>query len=147
MSLHVLHLEREADITVALELRRQVFQDEQGISTEDDFDGLDELAEQFVAYDDDLAVGTGRYRVLEDNTGKVERIAVLDEYRGKKVGKAIMEKIAESAREQGLGKLVLDSQIDASGFYKSLGYKIDGEAFEEVGILHVAMSLDLVSSQ
>ena len=143
MTLRVAHLRPGDDISPAFEVRQRVFQQEQGISAEADFDGLDHQAEQFVAYEDDLAVGTGRYRIVEDKVGKVERVAVLGEYRGRKVGGAIMEIIAETAKEQGLGKLVLDAQLSASKFYENLGYKTDGEVFEEVGIPHVVMSLDL----
>jgi predicted GNAT family N-acyltransferase len=143
MDLHITHLEHGEDISPALEIRRQVFQREQGIATESDFDGLDNEAEQFVAYDGETAVGTGRYRILKDGVGKVERVAVIEEYRGRKAGRAIMEAIAQTAKEQGIVILTLDAQQSASSFYESLGYRIEGEVFEEVDKPHVVMALDL----
>jgi predicted GNAT family N-acyltransferase len=143
MSVLVKHLEQGQDLSHALEIRRQVFQQEQGISEEDDFDGLDDKVEQFIAYDGDTAIGTGRYRVIEDAVGKVERVAVIPEYRGQKVGRAIMETIAQTAENKGITKLTLDAQLSASSFYESLGYRIEGEVFEEVGLPHAVMSLDL----
>lgn len=143
MSINVIHLENPEQIVDALAVRAQVFQGEQGISAYDDFDGRDGTAEQFVAYDDDQPVGTARYRVLEGDIGKIERVAVLSNQRGKNVGHAIMLAIHETAAEQQLTSLVLESQLSAEGFYTSLGYSRVGEEFDEVGIPHVKMSLQL----
>ncbi len=144
MSLDVRHLNPGSDLSEAHFVRAEVFQKEQGISAEDDFDVLDSNAEQIVAYDDGKPVGTARYRVLEDGkTAKVERVAVLSDQRGKKIGDAIMSKLEHDAKQQGVTSLVLDAQQDAAGFYSRRGYTQVGETFEEVGIPHVKMSLDL----
>jgi predicted GNAT family N-acyltransferase len=146
MSIRVTHLSQGQDLSPALEIRRQVFQQEQSIPEADDFDGLDDRAEQFVAYDGETAIGTGRYRVIDGTLGKVERVAVIPEYRGQKVGRAIMEAIAQTAGDQGVTRLKLDAQLSASRFYESLGYRIEGGVFEEVGIPHAVMTLDISSA-
>lgn len=143
MNLHIDHLEPGTDLTIAFGIRQRVFQGEQGISATDDFDGLDMEAEQFVAYDDSFPIGTARYRVLGNGVGKVERVAVVQEYRGKKVGQAIMEAIARVAAEQGLVELCLDAQLSAASFYKNLGYQAVGGVMDEVGIPHLKMEMNL----
>ncbi len=143
MTISVEHLVGIDKLPDAHFVRAEVFQKEQGISADDDFDGLDNTAEQFVAYEDGNPIGTARYRVLPDKVGKVERVAVFKAHRGKKVGRAIMDSVSETAKEQGLAKLVLDSQVSAANFYESLGYQKDGDEFDEVGIPHIKMVLEL----
>lgn len=149
MAIDIRHIDNSTDeINDAYAVREKVFQKEQGISASDDLDGKDGEAEQFVAYDDQGdAIGTCRYRVLEDNTGKVERVAVLPEYRGQHIGKKIMESIEQNAREQGLGSLLLDAQMSSASFYEDLGYHTVGKPFDEVGIPHVKMALNLDGDQ
>ncbi len=131
------------DTEAAHAVRAAVFQAEQGIPSTSDFDGLDAIAEQFVAFDAGRPIGTARYRLLEDGTAKVERVAVLSDQRGKKVGLAIMNAIEVTARRQNIPTLVLGSQVSATDFYERIGYQRQGSIFEEVGLPHVMMSLDV----
>ena len=129
-----------ASITDAQAVRQKVFQEEQGIAKDIDFDGQDESAIHVVIYDTRNPVGTGRIRYLDDNqTAKIERVAVLSELRGLGIGRLIMRHIDSHLATTGASKAVLDAQLHAKGFYESLGYKQEGEIFEEVGIPHVKM--------
>ena len=58
-------------------VRQAVFQAEQGVEPELDFDGKDETSEQIIAYIDGKPVGTARIRYLNDKIAKIERLAVL----------------------------------------------------------------------
>jgi len=51
----------------------------------------------------------------------VEELIVLDEFRGMKIGKNLMDIIEEKAQKRG-SKLVALATRRASGFYKSIGY-------------------------
>lgn len=124
-------------------VRAAVFQAEQGIPAADDFDSLDSVAHQFVAFDKGTSVGTARYRVLDSGIAKVERVAVLASHRGKKVGRTIMHAIECTAWQQSIPGLTLDAQLSAADFYERQGYQQVGDVFEEVGIPHVKMSLDV----
>jgi len=75
--------------------------------------------------------------------GKRGRIAVLEEWRGKQVGNAIMAELFAAAREQRLPECYLDSQVSALGFYKKLGFIEEGEEFMDAGIPHLRMRLKL----
>lgn len=76
-------IETEKELTDAESIRRQVFQKEQGIAEEIDFDGKDNEADHIIAYFEEKPVGTTRVRYIDDGkTAKIERTAVLREFRG-----------------------------------------------------------------
>ncbi|MBI2797799.1 GNAT family N-acetyltransferase [Candidatus Saccharibacteria bacterium] len=134
----VKHLSGNEDLTQAFDVRRTVFHDEQGISEEDDFDGLDIQADHFIAFDGDKPVGTARVRYI-DGKAKVERVAVLKPSRGKGVGEEMMRDILDFIAKNGINEVYLDSQTSASRLYEKVGFVKEGEEFEEVGIPHVKM--------
>jgi predicted GNAT family N-acyltransferase len=49
----------------------------------------------------------------------------------------------ELARQRGLERVWCNAQVSAVPFYARLGYRIEGERFEEAGIEHVRMALEL----
>lgn len=136
-------LESGADLKDAFAVRRQVFHIGQGIDETEDFDDKDKDADQFVAYIGEKPVGTARVRFLEDGTGKIERVAVLEEYRGKNYGLQIMQHILDHLKSGGTVKAVLESQSYAAPFYEKLGFHKVGDEFEEVGISHIKMEIEL----
>lgn len=136
-------LEPGADLTDAFDIRRQVFHTEQGIDEAVDFDGRDKDSDQFVAYLGDMPVGTARARYLEDGIGKVERVAILEQYRGREYGLLIMQHILDHLKKKGTKKVVLESQVYAAPFYEKLGFIRIGNEFDEVGIPHIKMEKEL----
>ncbi len=139
MNIKVEHLGRGADLSPLFAVRKQVFNDEDGVPKSHDFDGRDEAAEQFVAYDGENAIGTARYRLIDDGIAKVERVAVLPGYRGKQVGMQVMTILEETAKQKGVKKLVMHSKLAAAEFYKKLGYETVGDVFEEANMPHIMM--------
>ncbi|MFQ4146128.1 GNAT family N-acetyltransferase [Chlorogloeopsis sp. ULAP02] len=121
------------------EIRRIVFQKEQGVDPELDFDGDDEISEQLIAYLDNKAVGTARIRYLNDKTAKIERLAVLPIARGQGIGKKIMEKALLIIANKNIPEVVLHAQEYVKGLHQQLGFQEEGEVFEEAGIRHVKM--------
>ncbi|ODG92806.1 MULTISPECIES: GNAT family N-acetyltransferase [Bacillaceae] len=142
MSIRTIVAATDESIQDALKVRVEVFVEEQQISRELEFDGLDEECIHFVSYDGEQPIAAGRLRLIE-STGKVQRICVLSSYRGKKIGNEIMYLIHKTAKEKGLDQLVLHAQESAIPFYEKLGYKISSEIFFEAGIPHAEMKLKL----
>ncbi|MEH7349787.1 GNAT family N-acetyltransferase [Gottfriedia acidiceleris] len=142
MSIRTIVAATDASIQDALKVRVEVFVEEQQISRELEFDGLDEECIHFVSYDGEQPIAAGRLRLIE-STGKVQRICVLSNYRGKKIGNEIMYLIHKTAKEKGLNQLVLHAQESAIPFYEKLGYAISSEIFFEAGIPHAEMKLKL----
>lgn len=121
-------------------IRRQVFQQEQGVAAELEFDGLDETTEHLVAYLDGIAVGTLRIRQLQPETAKIERLAVLKTARGQGIGRQLMAKaIDQVARDPEKREIVINAQEYVRGLYQKLGFEVIGDRFEEAGIPHLKM--------
>lgn len=128
----------------ALSVRETVFVEEQGVPADLEVDEHERESTHLVAYDgSDEPVGAARFRELDERTGKVERVAVLAERRGEGIGTAIMERLEGIARQRGIVKLTMHSQIRAAPFYDRLGYERVSEEFEEAGIPHVEMRKEL----
>ena len=94
-----------------------------------------------LAFDGDAAVGTGRLDL--DYGGKVGRVAIVATHRRGGVGRAIMERLHEIAREQRQPRLWCHAQVTAAPFYERLGYVRSGPVFVEAGIDHVRMEYDV----
>lgn len=74
----------------AKEIRIKVFMEEQGFK--DEFDDLDDLCQHLVVFGNNQPIGTCRFYYDESLKSNVlGRIAVIKEYRGKKVGQYIVK--------------------------------------------------------
>lgn len=121
-------------------IRMTVFVEEQGVPSDEEMDGRDDEAIQFLAVDDGTPVGTARLRLPDPGVGKAERVAVLEPSRGDGWGRRLMEAVEAVAIEEGAERMVLHGQTAVEEFYHSLGYETTSEVFEEAGIPHVAMA-------
>jgi predicted GNAT family N-acyltransferase len=126
------------------EIRRKVFQKEQGMEQDLDFDGLDETCEQLIAYLDGECVGTARIRYLDEKTAKIERLAVLPMARGQGIGKKITEKALLVLASKNIPEVVIHAQEYIKGLYQQLGFQEEGEVFEEADIRHIKMRKKLI---
>ena len=129
----------EKQLEDAFNVRKIVFVNEQNVPLEEEIDEYENTATHFVLYDDEDAVGAGRFRVV-DGYGKVERICVLPTHRTSKgSGRLIMNAIEDYAVEKGFKKLKLNAQTHAEGFYSKIGYETVSGIFMDAGIPHVTM--------
>lgn len=125
--------QREAEIRV---IRTAVFTEEQGIDPEIDFDGSDPQCLHVIAKS---ATGStvGTARMFDD--GHVGRMAVLQAYRRRGIGRAMLEALMAAADKRGLKQVYLNSQVQVIDFYQALGFEKTGEPFMEAGIEHIRM--------
>jgi predicted GNAT family N-acyltransferase len=131
----------EAELEAALDLRRQVFVEEQGISRQLEFDGLDNQAIHIVAMDGDNVIGTARVRFLDDCQARIERMAVSKPFRRKGIGRGIVSLVIAESKKRGARHLILHAQLDAVSFYRSCGFEEAGKPFWEARIKHVEMEM------
>ncbi|GAB6100511.1 GNAT family N-acetyltransferase [Halanaerocella petrolearia] len=136
------HITNQSEFEKAFNIRKIVFVEEQGVPLEDEFDEYEELAEHILVYYNDEPVGTGRLRVV-NKVAKLERICILDSYRKHGLGKAIVQRLEDIAKDKGLTKTKLHGQTHAQRFYEKLGYQKASEVFIEDGIPHLLMVKDL----
>ncbi|MBH8563406.1 GNAT family N-acetyltransferase [Nostoc sp. CENA67] len=132
-------VESPEEFAAIQQIRISVFQDEQGVDSALEFDGKDDICQHLIAYLDEQAVGTARIRYLDDQTAKVERLAVLSNARGYGIGKRIMEKALLVIASQNISEVVVHAQEYIKGLYEKLDFIAVGEIFAEAGIPHVEM--------
>ncbi len=117
-------------------VRERVFVDEQHVPKEMEWDEYDAVSRHVVAIGSEgKAIGTGR--LLPD--GHIGRMAVLADWRGQGVGRALLDRLLEAASQAGMDRLVLHAQTHACGFYRSVGFVEEGPEFMEAGIPHRMM--------
>ena len=119
-------------------IRGEVFIKGQNIDWDLEFDGLDDKCVLFVCYMDKKAVGAAR---LYKN--KVGRVATLEQYRKKGVGRALMDYIEDYAKNNSIKTLKLNAQLYIKQFYLNLGYIPQGNIFLEADIQHVKMTKEI----
>ena len=123
-------------------IRKSVFNTELGISESELFDKHDETCDHFLIFNGKKIVGSVRIRSIE-NTIKLERMAILKEFRTKNYGKNCILQIKEYYSTKNSSRIILDSIYSVRGFYKKCGFIEEGEIFQRVGIDHIRMSLTL----
>jgi predicted GNAT family N-acyltransferase len=119
-------------------VRHQVFVEEQAVPPALERDEFDALAIHLVALRGEEVIGTLRI-VVGGGSAKIGRMAVLMEHRNSGIGSRLMERAAEVAGSMNVGDIVLHAQLSARTFYERLGYRVEGDVFEEAGIAHVSM--------
>ncbi|MCS6763015.1 MAG: GNAT family N-acetyltransferase [Candidatus Protistobacter heckmanni] len=133
-------------------IRHDVFVLEQHVPLALEWDGIDDQCWHGLALLTDetgvqTAVGTGRLVLegeeLKPGMGKIGRMAILWRYRGHGVGSVLLKALIEKARELGMVELLLHAQLYAREFYLIHGFEESGEFFDEAGIEHIAMRLQL----
>lgn len=127
------------DMEAVLEIRRIVFIVGQDVPEHEERDGKDDEAIHLIAFEGETPVGTARL-LLQDDYGKIGRVAVLAETRGKGLGKGIMLAALEELRAEGMATAKLAAQTHALGFYEALGFVAEGPEFLDAGILHRNMT-------
>ncbi len=122
----------------AVEIRRNVFVEEQGFHNE--FDEIDKHAKHILLYDNNFPVATCRF-FEDDAAGNyfIGRLAVIKQYRGKNLGSLLL-KCAETEIEKNGGKYAfLHAQIGAVKFYEKNGYMKYGEMDFDESCPHIWM--------
>ena len=147
MAAEMIEVKTEEQLQQCIAIRKEVFVDEQHVPIEDEcdeYDHLDAPAIHVLLMEEGEYAATGRIKLLDDSTAKMQRVAVRKPFRGKGIGRSLMLGLEQIARTHGLQTSVLDGQCHAEGFYHSLGYvTVSEEPFYDAGILHVRMEKKL----
>ena len=139
MSAEVRRVRDAEELAAAIEIRRIVFCEEQGVPLHDELDGRDDEALHLVAVEDDGRVlGTCRL-VFRGRTCQLSRMAIERDARGRGLGHALLDLADAEAISAGCTRVALHAQIHAQSLYDRHGYTPRGPLFVEAGIEHVAM--------
>ncbi|MHA7875300.1 GNAT family N-acetyltransferase [Roseivivax sp.] len=119
-------------------LREAVFVTEQGFDPAGEFDAIDGEAVHLLARLDGAPVGCARlYEVAGE--GRIGRICVLSEGRGRGIGAALVEAGLAHFRARGLATVALSAQVRAAAFYEGLGFTAYGGIIDDEGVPHRMM--------
>ncbi len=125
-------------------IRETVFIVEQGVPRELEWDGEDARCIHVLARSDSgTPIGTGRM----GSNGKIGRLAVLADWRGRGIGGELLRSLVSKAYESKFKSVYLHAQTRAIPFYEKYGFRKEGAEFTEAGIPHVKMvkSLQAIS--
>ena len=135
-------VQRETDWEKARAIRTQVFIEEQACPPEEEWDGHDATSRHVLGRVDGTAVATARWRTVpheEEIVAKLERFAVLSDYRGEGYGTQLVHTVLRDARRAGFDTFLVHAQAHLRDWDETLGFESTGRTFEEVGIPHVEM--------
>lgn len=138
MSLEVRPAAGPQELDAAIELRREVFVGEQGVSEADEFDGREEECVHVLAVDDGRVVGC--CRLLPDGERvKLGRMVVASGRRREGIAAAMLAEADRQAAALGAALITLSAQTYVVSLYEQAGYEVTSGTFDEVGIEHVRM--------
>lgn len=133
--IHVRLADWQKDNAELRRIRETVFIAEQAVPPELEWDAEDAEALHFLAFEGDYPIGTAR--LLAD--GHIGRVSVLKDWRGLKVGDALIRAVIAEAEKRGLQQQMLSAQVHATPFYERLGFSIVSGEYLDAGIPHVDM--------
>src|ERR1019366_9231617 len=125
----------KGEMDAALELRHEVFCEEQGVPKHEEIDGRDHEALHLVAVGEGELLATCRL-LFVGPTGRAPA-------RRRGIATALLELAAAEPRAAGARRLVLHAQTYAQQLYEAAGYESRGRVFIEADIEHVAMERQL----
>ena len=127
-------------------IRFAVFVREQGVPAELEMDELDQPGSgctHFLIVEDEQPIGTFRCSYESPDTVHFQRFCILPEMRGREYGRAALDFVKNHYRARGVCKITLNAQCRAIGFYEKCGFSVTSGIFDDAGIPHRAMQIDL----
>jgi len=95
------------------------------------------------AFEDEKMLGCCMLIKMTNKTVRLRQMAVMNNLRGKGIGRALMNFAENIARDLGYRTITMHARKTAIGFYEKLGYSVVGEEFFEVTIPHFEMQKEL----
>lgn len=122
-------------------IREKVFIEEQKVTPQLEWDGLDEKAIHFLAYQNEVAIGCAR-AIINQNAMQLGRMAVLKQHRHQGVGSALIEKAITTSKLNQLSSIYISAQCHAIDFYKKFGFEVTSQIYLDAEIPHRDMKLE-----
>lgn len=140
---YLVRVTRPDHLVLAKDLRHEVFVIEQGIPEEVDNDGWDVRSMHVLIFAGDQPAATGRWREEPEGWADLSRIAVLAPYRGRGLGKMVIDGLLAWADEAAMRRAWLTAHSHLAGFYESMGFEHVGDAGEVADHPLIRMELAL----
>jgi predicted GNAT family N-acyltransferase len=88
---------------------------------------------------DDKLVGSLILAPVDNDTIRLMQVAVDSKQQGQGVGQEMVAYAEERAKDAGYSKIVMHAMLSVVTFYEKMGYKQEGDIFEERGITFAKM--------
>ena len=119
----VMRAEAEWQRAGAYSVRIQGMNRQHHITLRDEFDEHDtEGTRYIVLLDDGYPIATCRFYESGDHSVILGRVVVLPEYRGQGLGRRVVAEAEAWIGDLGYPRVMIDSRLEAVGFYEKLGY-------------------------
>jgi predicted GNAT family N-acyltransferase len=128
----------ESDRQAAMQIRMEVFVDEQQVPPHLEPDEYDASALHLLTVVPETGEAVATARIVDKGNGlaKIGRVAVRKAWRGKHIGDSLMRFALETATASGFTTAALDAQTYVIPFYERLGFVAEGPVFDDAGIPH-----------
>jgi predicted GNAT family N-acyltransferase len=136
-------VENDNELKEAFQVRKRVFVEEQGISEDLELDGYDSKALHMVVQYGERIIGTARVLFPTPGVAKIERMAILKIFRRKGIGRKIISFLNGKLKIKKISKVIVHAQCSAAPFYRACGFVESGVPFNEAGIPHIKMEIQL----
>ena len=124
----------------AFSIRHKVFVEEEGVDPKLEYN-QEEESHHYLLLIAGKPIATARWRETEKGI-KLERFAVLPEFRNRGFGQIILKEVMKDVIS--LGKTIyLHSQLRALPFYERNGFRKEGPVFYEANMEHYLMTFQL----
>lgn len=135
-------VQNKDELKKVLEIRRIVFIEGQKVPEEREKDFLDSSSKHAVVLYKNEVIGCARIRFVNKNA-KLERIALLEKYRGRGFGKILMKYLISYCKKSGAKNIIMHAQYYLKNYYTGFGFMPKGRIFIDAGIKHIEMNLHL----
>jgi predicted GNAT family N-acyltransferase len=139
-SLRLIQVRTRKQISEEALIRYKVFVLEQGVPERMEIDRYEDECEHFLAVLGKKPIGCIRVREVGKDL-KMERLAILKEFRGRGFGREIVGKIVAHCLRKRPREIRMHAQYRLRDFYGSFGFLPRGKPFQEAGIKHIEMFL------
>ena len=122
-------------------IRQTVFVEEQKVDPKLEYDDFESGSQHYLVMKDNQPAGTARWRETDKGV-KLERFAVLREFRNQGIAGKLVARVLEDVKPLGK-KIYLNAQLAAVPLYERAGFVKQGETFFEADIEHYYMELGI----
>jgi predicted GNAT family N-acyltransferase len=138
-SISITRIKNSAELEAAFAVREKVFVEEQKVPRLEEYDAYEDEAHHYLATYEGVPCGAARWRTTPKGV-KLERFAVLKEFRGRGVGGKILEEVLADVQAAHPDQTIyLHAQVTALPFYQRYGFSARGAMFSECDIDHYLM--------
>lgn len=134
-TIEVLRAEEEWQRAGAYSVRIEGMNRQHHITLREEFDEHDcDGTRYIVLLEDGYPIATCRFYEIAADSVTLGRVVVLPEYRGRKLGKRVVEEAEQWIRELGYGRIEIESRTEVMDFYRKAGYTVIDEAVRRNGV-------------